>query len=399
MSLFIIQQSAKITKNQSGWIGVAYLNSGAPYSTKAQKPNLAAMKRGTGGRSSFNGVVATVFGATGFLGRYVCNKLGKIGTQLIIPYRGDAYSVMRLKVVGDLGQVVFTPYHLQDRESIDKAIRYSNVVINLVGRDWETKNFKFNDVHVEGARTLARACREAGVEKFIHVSSLNTSPNPEGHCLKDGSNFLKSKYYGELAVKEEFPDAIIFRPGVIFGSEDRFIRYYAHPWRRHFHYMPIWDNGEKAIKQPVYVSDVAQGIVNAIRDPDAVGKTFQAVGPRRYKLGELVDYFHRVMRKDPVNWGYKRYDMKYDPIFRAKVTLTEKICPAWPVAYLHWEQIERECITDVVVPGIPTLEDLDVKLTLIENQAPWELRSFRAFAYNYEELGEYEEAAPPKVFT
>lgn len=114
------------------------------------------MKRGTGGRSSFNGVVATVFGATGFLGRYVCNKLGKIGTQLIIPYRGDAYSVMRLKVVGDLGQVVFTPYHLQDRESIDKAIRYSNVVINLVGRDWETKCFKFNDVHVEGARTLAR---------------------------------------------------------------------------------------------------------------------------------------------------------------------------------------------------------------------------------------------------
>lgn len=44
--------------------------------------NPAAMKRGTGGRSSFNGVVATVFGATGFVGRYVCNKLGKLGTQV-----------------------------------------------------------------------------------------------------------------------------------------------------------------------------------------------------------------------------------------------------------------------------------------------------------------------------
>lgn len=66
--------------------------------------NLAALKRGTGGRSSFNGIVATVFGATGFTGRYVCNKLGKIGTQLIIPYRADFCEAARLKLCGDLGK-------------------------------------------------------------------------------------------------------------------------------------------------------------------------------------------------------------------------------------------------------------------------------------------------------
>lgn len=75
---------------------------------------------------------------------------------MILPYRGDFYDVARLKVCGDLGQVLFTPYHLQDEESIAKAVRYSNVVINLVGRDYETKNFKFHDVHVDGARRLAR---------------------------------------------------------------------------------------------------------------------------------------------------------------------------------------------------------------------------------------------------
>lgn len=117
---------------------------------------LSAMKRGTGGRSSFNGVVATVFGCSGFLGRYLCNKLGKIGTQMILPYRGDHYDVLRLKVAGDLGQVLFHPYNLMDEKSIYEAMKYSNVVINLVGRDWETKNYKFNDVHVDGARRLAR---------------------------------------------------------------------------------------------------------------------------------------------------------------------------------------------------------------------------------------------------
>lgn len=98
--------------------------------------------------------------------------------QMIIPYRGDAYFARELKLAGDLGQVLFQPYHLQDEESIRKAVRYSNVVVNLVGRDWETKHFKFNDVHVEGARRIARVCREMGVERLIHVSALNVDPLP-----------------------------------------------------------------------------------------------------------------------------------------------------------------------------------------------------------------------------
>jgi len=98
--------------------------------------------------------------------------------QLIIPYRGDAYFIRELKLAGDLGQVLFQPYHLQDEKSIRKAVKYSNVVINLVGRDWETKNFKFNDVHVEGARRIARISREMGVERLIHVSALNVDPLP-----------------------------------------------------------------------------------------------------------------------------------------------------------------------------------------------------------------------------
>lgn len=64
-------------------------------------------KKGQGGRSSFSGVVATVFGATGFIGRYVVNSLGRMGSQVMVPYRGDEYDYRHLKVMGDLGQILF----------------------------------------------------------------------------------------------------------------------------------------------------------------------------------------------------------------------------------------------------------------------------------------------------
>lgn len=83
-----------------------------------------------------------------------------------------------------------------------------------------------------------------------------------------------------MAVREEFPEAVIFRPSDIYGSEDRFITYYAAFWRRQGAGMPLWKKGEQTIKQPVSVSDVAQGILNAARNFDTNGQIYQAIGYR-----------------------------------------------------------------------------------------------------------------------
>ena len=157
-------------------------------------------------------------------------------------------------------------------------MKYSNVVINLVGKDTPTNNFDFNAVHVEGARTIARVAREVGVKRLIHLSALNSSPNPEPQLLWKGSQWLKSKYQGEMAVREEFPLATIIKAADIHGTDDSFTQSFCKWQRRQLGKLPLINGGFGTFKNPVYVMDVAQAIVNAISDDEAPGETYAAIG-------------------------------------------------------------------------------------------------------------------------
>ncbi|XP_039013827.1 NADH dehydrogenase [ubiquinone] 1 alpha subcomplex subunit 9, mitochondrial-like [Hibiscus syriacus] len=59
------------------------------------------IRKGTGGRSSVSGIIAIVFGATGFLGRYLVQQLAKMGSQVLVPFRGSEDNPRHLKLMGD----------------------------------------------------------------------------------------------------------------------------------------------------------------------------------------------------------------------------------------------------------------------------------------------------------
>ncbi|XP_078712771.1 NADH dehydrogenase [ubiquinone] 1 alpha subcomplex subunit 9, mitochondrial [Lampetra fluviatilis] len=346
----------------------AALLGGPPFSGPRTSPpsratHQAVMPRGRGGRSSFSGVVATVFGATGFLGRYVVNKLGREGAQIIIPYRCDAYDVMHLKPMGDLGQLIFMDWSMKDQESIRKAVQHSNVVINICGQGWETRNNSFDDVHVVAARDIALAAKEAGVPKLIHVSHLNAD-------IRSASKYLRTKCLGEKAVREAFPDATILKPSDMFGREDKYFNHFANMLL--FGGLPLIAKGKMTIKQPVYVSDVAQAIVNAAHSENVLGKTYALSGPGRYELLELVKYIFAVAYRPFVPYSMPR------PLYHLIARCFELV-PFEP--WTTRDKVDRLHTTDKLHPELLALQDLGVVPTSVEEKAIEVLRKHRRFRW------------------
>lgn len=234
-----------------------------------------------GGRSSRSGIVATVFGGSSSLGRYVVNALGRIGSQVVVPYRGEENAVRHLKVMGDLGQIVPLKWDPRNLSSIERAVQGSSVVINLIGAQVPTSNFSLDDANRKLARLLARVSKEQGAGKFVHVSDLRADVNSP-------SEYARLKAVAETEVLERFPEATIVRPAPLFGPEDKLTNAYG-IMLRYWPVVPLFNADYEM--SPVFYGDVAKAVVRIVRDAGAEldGRVVEVVGPDRYSHRELCE--------------------------------------------------------------------------------------------------------------
>ena len=201
------------------------------------------------------------------------------------------------QVNGDLGVVAPVPFSPRDLDSIRRAVEGSDIVINLIGKDYETKhylpwlvNYTFEDVHVKIPEAIARISLEAGVSCFIHQSALGADP----HSLSEWS---RTKAAGEAAVRAIIPGATIVRPADVFGPEDRFLNLFAQLHQR-LPRVPLVEGGTARV-QPLFVEDLAQAIfkIALSEDPEfMLGQTYDLAGPEEYTHREVVEYVFESIR-------------------------------------------------------------------------------------------------------
>ena len=273
--------------------------------------------------------LVTVFGGGGFIGRYVTEFLLRSGVRVRIAQRNprQAYIIQPLAQVGQLG---FVQADLTKPESVRRAVRGATAVINLCG----VFGAKMRGVHVDGARNLAAAAREAGVKALVHVSAIGASVNSP-------SAYGRTKAEGEAAVREAFPDATVIRPSLVFGPEDELTNRFAGMARLPL--LPVI--AAKRNFQPVYVRDLGQAIATAALEPRRfAGRTYEIGGPQ---VMSMVDLNRAILELTG-----QKLDLMPVPDLFGNLLSYLGFLPGAPLTRDQWLMLQRDNVPSGDLPGL-----------------------------------------------
>lgn len=308
----------------------------------------------------------TVFGGTGFIGRYLIDQLANMGVIIRVATRSPA-SAYFLRTAGAVGQVVPVICNIHDDASVQKAIEGSDWVINLVGSLTEKgKKESFEKLHHEFPARVAAISKRAGVKRLVHVSALGAFP-------ESPSVYSQTKAKGESAVTNNFPEATILRPSIVFGPEDRFFNFFA-KIATLSPFLPLIGGGKTQF-QPVYVGDVVKTIVAGLKQPEdhVQGKIFELGG-------DEVFSFKSLMQKLAQFTGNKSRLVSI-PFFIAKIQ--GAIFQMLPGKLLTVDQVKQLQSNNIVTGNKPGLHDLGITPETLDAILPAYLTRFRGGRFAY----------------
>ncbi|KPP89123.1 MAG: NADH dehydrogenase [Rhodobacteraceae bacterium HLUCCA08] len=234
--------------------------------------------------------LVTIYGGSGFLGRYIARRLAAKGWRIRVAVR-DPNQAMFVRPYGAVGQVEPVFCNIRDDDSVRAVMRGADAVVNCVGTfDAHGKN-NFAAVQHEGAERIARIAAEQGVTRMVQISAIGADA--------DGpSTYARTKALGEQAVLRHMPGAMILRPSVLFGPEDDFFNRFA-GMAMMSPVLPVV--GGKTRFQPVHVDDVAQAAVMGV-EGTAQG-LFELGGPEVATFRELMRDMLGVIRRRRLIWN------------------------------------------------------------------------------------------------
>ncbi len=317
----------------------------------------------------------TIFGGSGFVGRYLVRALCKRDYRVRVATRRPHLSG-DLRVAGVPGQVQLTQANVRNRESVARAVEDADGVVNLVGILFEAGKQKFNAIQANGAKIVAEEAAKAGVAKFVQMSAIGA--DPESH-----SAYGRTKAAGEANAREAFPAATVIRPSIVFGPEDEFFNRFANMFRYTppFAPLPLLFGGGRTQYQPVYVGDVADAIVAALQKPEAAGRTYELGGPKVYTFKELLKLIMREIDRERM--------LVYTPWFGATTMayagwITGKLPFVEP--FLTPDQVKLMRTDNVVGSSadVGTIQDLGVTPDTVEAIIP-------TYLYRYRKAGQFHE--------
>jgi uncharacterized protein YbjT (DUF2867 family) len=231
--------------------------------------------------------LVTVFGGSGFLGRHLVQALAGRQFRIRVAVRRPDLAG-HLQPLGHVGQIHAVQANVRFPASVAAAVHDAAIVINLTGILYERGQQRFEAIQARGAGTVAAAAAHVGA-RMLHVSAL-------GADAQSPSRYARSKAQGEAAVRAACPEAMIFRPSILFGPEDDFFNRFA-SMARISPVLPLIGGGRTRF-QPVFVGDVASALAQAADGAGTPATTYEFGGPDVKTFKEIMEFIlATIMRR------------------------------------------------------------------------------------------------------
>ncbi len=309
--------------------------------------------------------IVTIFGGSGFVGRYVAQAMARRGWRVRVAVRRPNEALF-VKPYGVVGQVAPIQVNIRDEVSCRRAIEGATAVVYAVGVLFESGRNTFAATQAQGPGMVARLAAEAGVARFALISAI-------GADAASPSAYARTKAAGEAAVRAAFPQAVVLRPSIVFGAEDQFFNRFA-AMARLSPVIPVV--GAATRFQPVYVDDVAQAVAKACVGEAEAGATYELGGPRAASFRELLELMLRVIRR-------KRMIVEIPlAIARLQGRVFGLLAHVGMTPPLTRDQVLLLARDNVVAEGAKGLNDLGIAPTAME-------AVLESYLYSYRPYGQY----------
>lgn len=292
------------------------------------------------------------------MGRYIVNRLARRGCQVIVPFR-EEMAKRHLKPTGDLGRVVFMEWDARNTQSIEESVRHSDIVFNLVGRNYPTKRFSLMEANVESTERIAEAVAKYDVDRFIHVSSYNADENSP-------SEFFRAKALSEKVARQLFPETTIVRPAPLFGFEDQLLHRLASATN------VFTVNGMRERFNPVHAIDVGEALEKIGYDDTTAGETFELYGPTNYSMAEIAELVDREIVKKRRHINVPKRLLKPFAYYLNKLFY-------WRITSA--DELEQESLDQVIDKTAKTFRDLDMEPSDLANLTFHYLQDYRSSSF------------------
>lgn len=300
--------------------------------------------------------LVTVVGGSGFLGRYIVQRLAEAGYRVRVATRHPERALF-LKPLGGLGQIQLVHGNITSDAQMVAAFEGAGAGINLVGILDESGGQKFSAVQADGAARAARSAAAAGIAHYVQVSAI-------GADAASTVPYARTKAAGEAAVLAAIPTATILRPSLVVGPEDQFLNRFA-AMARSAPVLPVISGNTRF--QPVYVLDVAAAALAALVTPAAAGTTYELGGPE-------VLTFRAILQMINTQTRHNRRLVDVPAGIAALMGRMGDILPFMPMTSDQLAMLGKD---NIVGAGMPGLAELGVAATPLEAFAPAMLERYR----------------------